>query len=386
MLDTIGETSIRGEAARGFERVRECFAANFERDDERRELGAAFTAYVGGRCVLDLWGGSRNARGTKPWNADTLVNVYSTSKGIAALAVALLVDRSRIRYEDPVASVWPEFAQAGKESVTVGQVLSHRGGLPAFEEPTSSDDLYDWDARCAALARQPPRWPPGTASGYHPITFGYLAGEIVRRMSGISIGRFVAREIAAPLGADFFIGLPAALDVRTAELIAPASAIDPASIPLPPQTRGCVTNPAMDVAHAATQAWRRAELPALNGHASARGIARIYAAMSGGGTLDGRRLLSAATLERMSEVQNREPDLTLGLPLEWARGVVCNGATGFYGPNPRTFGHSGWGGSFGCADPDADVAIGYAMNRMGPDLVGDARGRALCDALYECLG
>ncbi|HKZ73850.1 MAG TPA: serine hydrolase domain-containing protein [Steroidobacteraceae bacterium] len=376
---------VHGEAAPGFERVRECFAANFERTDDRREIGAAFTVYAGGRRVVDLWGGIADPQRPTPWTADMLVNVYSTTKGIAALCLAMLVDRGLVRYEDTMASIWPQFAQAGKSGVTVRQVLSHQAGLPAFDEPITTADLYDWDARCAALAAQRPRWTPGENTGYHPVTFGFLAGEIVRRVTGLTLGQFLTREIATPLAADFFVGLPGSLDARVARIVAPQNAIDPTLIPLPPETRGSVTNPIMDPQKANTVPWRRAELPALNGHASARGIARIYAVMANGGELEGRRLLSAGSLERMTAVQSRRPDLTLGIALEWAHGVALNGGTGFFGPNPRSYGHAGWGGSFGCADPDRRLGIGYVLNQMGPDLVGDVRARALCEAVYECL-
>lgn len=378
--------AIHGEVARGFEAVRECFAANFERTDDCREMGAAFSVYREGRPVVELWGGVTDPDRPKPWTADTLVNVYSTTKGAVALCVALLVDRKRLRYEDTVASVWPEFAQAGKEKVTVGQVLSHQAGLPAFDDPVTTEDLYDWHARCAALARQPTRWTPGEHTGYHPVTWGFLAGEIVRRVTGLTLGQFLARELATPLEADFFVGVPPALDPRVARILTPKHLIDPTQIPLPPQTAGAVTNPVLVPESANAIPWRRAEMPALNGHASARGIARLFGALANGGQRDGRQLISPATLERTTELQSRRPDLTLGITFDWAHGVVLNAASGFFGPNPRVYGHGGWGGSIGCADPDAKVGIGYVLNQMGPDLVGDVRARALCAVLYECLG
>jgi CubicO group peptidase (beta-lactamase class C family) len=376
---------IDGEVVPGFERVRECFERNFHRADDRREVGAALTVFHRGRCVVDLYGGLSDPQTARVWRPDTLVNVYSSTKGVVAFCVALLVDRGVLRYEDPVARVWPEFAQGGKGRITIGQVLSHQAGLPAFDEPTSLADLYDWDARCAALAAQRPRWAAGERSGYHPVTFGFLAGEIVRRASGRSVGEFLAEEIAAPLQADFFLGLPAKLDRRVARLIPPVHLIDPAMIPLPPETQLSVTNPALQPDWANTSAWRRAELPALNGHASAQALARIYAVLAHDGEFAGRRLISAATIERMSAAQSRRVDLTLGFEIEWAHGVARDGGTGFFGPNPHSFGHSGWGGSFGCADPEQRLAIGYVCNQMGPDLVGDSRARDLCHAVYQCL-
>jgi CubicO group peptidase (beta-lactamase class C family) len=377
--------TVAGHVAAGFEPVREQFAANFLRDDHCREVGAALSVFHGERCVVDLWGGYADAARAHPWRKDTLLNVYSTTKGIVATCIALLVDRGVLRYEDTVASVWPEFGQNGKQQVSIAQVLSHQAGLPAFEEPTTVADLYDWHARCAALARQKPRWTPGEKTAYHPITYGYLAGEIVRRASGRSVGEFLQQELALPLEADFFIGLEPALDRRVAATLAPKNMIDPSALPPIEETRLSVTNPLLHPKAANTAEWRRAEIPALNGHASAEAIARIYAMLANGGVFQRRRLLSPATIARMTRVLSDRLDLTLGMPANWAAGVVLNGTTTFFGPNPRAYGHSGWGGSFGCADPDRQLAIGYVCNQMGPDLVGDVRARELCAAIYGCL-
>lgn len=376
---------VAGTVAPGFEPVRERFAANFLRDDHCREVGAALAVFHGERCVVDVWAGHMDVGGAQPWRKDTLLNVYSTTKGMVACCIALLVDRGALRYDDTVATVWPEFAQNGKQHITIEQVLSHQAGLPAFEQPTTLEDLYDWHARCAALAGQKTRWTPGEKTAYHPITYGYLAGEIVRRVSGHSVGEFLQKELAMPLEADFFIGLEPALDRRVATTLAPKNLIDPSALPSLEETRLSVTNPMLDPRAANTAQWRRAEMPALNGHASADAIARIYAMLANGGTFARRRLLSPATIERMTQVRSDRMDLTLGMPANWAAGVVLNGTTTFFGPNPRSYGHSGWGGSFGCADPDRRLAIGYVCNQMGPDLVGDVRARELCAAIYGCL-
>jgi len=377
---------VAGSVAPGFESVRELFAANFQRDDHCREVGAALTVFHGERRIVDLWAGHMDASCTQPWQKDTLLNVYSTTKGIVAVCVAMLVDRGVLGYDDTVASVWPEFAQNGKQSITIAQVLSHQAGLPAFEEPTTIKDLYDWDGRCAALARQKPRWVPGEKTAYHPITYGYLAGEIVRRASGRrSIGEFVQQELATPLAADFFIGLDQSLQRRAAATLMPKNLVDPSALPSSDETRLSVTNPMLHPQAANTAAWRQAEMPALNGHASAEGIARIYAMLANGGVFQERMLLSPATIERMTQVLSHRMDLTLRMEAKWAAGVVLNGTTTFFGPNPRTYGHSGWGGSFGCADPERRLAIGYVCNQMGPDLVGDIRARELCAAIYDCL-
>lgn len=377
---------VAGTVAPGFEPVRERFAANFQRADQCREVGAALTVFHGERCIVDLWAGHMDASRVQPWHKDTLLNVYSTTKGIVAVCVAMLVDRGVLSYDDTVATVWPEFAQNGKQHITIAQVLSHQAGLPAFEEPTTIKDLFDWDGRCAALAGQKPRWAPGEKTAYHPITYGYLAGEIVRRASGCrSIGEFVQQELAIPLAADFFIGLAPALQRRAAETLLPKNLVDPSALPSIEETRGSVTNPMLHPQAANTAAWRQAEMPALNGHASADGIARIYAMLANGGAFQRHELLSPATIDRMTQVRSNRMDLTLGMEAQWAAGVVLNGTTTFFGPNPRAYGHSGWGGSFGCADPQQRLAIGYVCNQMGPDLVGDVRARELCATLYACL-
>jgi CubicO group peptidase (beta-lactamase class C family) len=377
--------TVSGNVAPGFEPVRERFAANFVRDDDCREAGAALTVFHRERCVVELWGGHADAAGSRPWQRDTLVNTYSTTKGIVACCVAQLVDRGLLRYQEPVARVWPEFAQNGKQHITLAQLLSHQAGLLAFEQPTRVEDLYDWDARCAALARQKPRWAAGEQTAYHPITFGYLAGEIIRRASGRSVGEFLRNELALPLEAEFFIGLPAALHERAAETLAPKRLIDPSALPVPEEIRLAVTNPVLQPHSANTAAWRIAELPALNGHGSAHGIARIYAMLANNGTLQGRTFLSPATISAMTEPQAHRMDLTLAFELSWACGVALNGDTGIFGPGTRTYGHAGWGGSLGCADPDRNLAIGYVCNQMGPDLVGDARATQLCETIYRCL-
>ena len=369
---------IHGFVAPGFEPVRDAFAANFELPDAYREIGASLAVYRRDLCVVDLWGGHADPARTRPWTRDTLVNLWSTTKGIAAMCVALLVDRGKLRYEDRVAELWPEFAAAGKEGVTVADILSHQAGLPGFAEPTSIDDLYD-QALCAArLAAQAPAWEPGSANGYHAVTHGVLAAEIVRRADGRTIGTFLAEELAGPAQADFHIGLPERLEHRRAETIAPDRPADLGGIEMTEAMRLALASPAMDPERPNQAAWRRAELPALNGHGSAQGIARLYAALIGG------ELISGATLDSMTRTAADRIDLVLGFNPQWAMGVARNGSS-LFGPDPDVFGHGGWGGSFGCADRARGVAIGYALNHMGPELVGDPRATALCAAIFGCL-
>jgi CubicO group peptidase (beta-lactamase class C family) len=375
-------TAIEGTVAPGFEAAKDAFAANFARMGDYQEVGASFAAFHHGRCVVDLWGGFKDGARTKRWTRDTLANVWSSTKAITAVAVARLVDRGLLHYEDKVASMWPEFAQAGKANVTVAQILSHQAGLPGFIEPTTAMDQCDFESCAAKLARQKPVWEPGTATSYHAMTYGWLAGEIVRRVAGKTIGRLVAEEIAKPLDADIFIGLPESQDARAADMLPPKSPAVPP--PLPDVAIMALTNPEQDPTLPNTRAWRAAEIPAANGHANATGLARFYAALATNHGCEGVRLLSPATHDRLVRPATEgRTDMFLGFTDSWGMGMALN-TPGIYGPNPRAFGHSGWGGSFGCADPDAGVAIGYVCNQMGPELVGDPRTSGLCAAVLSC--
>ena len=370
--------AIRGEVAAGFEPVRDRFAAHFALPEAYREIGASLAVYRHGECVVDLWGGHADRARTRAWQRDTLVNLWSTTKGVTAMAVALLVDRGKLRYEDRVAAFWPEFAAAGKSGVTVAHILSHQAGLPGFAEPTSLDDLYD-QALCAdRLARQAPLWAPGTANGYHSISYGVLAAEIVRRIDGRPIAQFIAEELAGPVGADFHLGLPIPLESRRAEIVPPDQPADLESIEMNPAMRLSLQSPQMDPHRPNQPEWRQAALPAMNGHGSAQGLARLYAALLSG------RLVSDATLEAMTRVAADRTDLVIGFNPQWGMGVFSNGS-GALGPVPTAFGHGGWGGSLGCADRGTGIAIGYAPNHMGPELVGDPRPTGLCTAVFECV-
>jgi CubicO group peptidase (beta-lactamase class C family) len=377
------DTAIHGTVAAGFEPVRERFAANFSRPDAHREVGAALAVYRHGELIVDLWGGFRDGARTTPWTADTLVNVWSTTKGVTAIALARLVDQGLIDYAAPVASYWPEFAANGKDAITVSQLLSHQAGLPGFEAPTPLEDFYDWAKVTSRLAAQAPMWEPGTKNSYHAMTYGFLAGELIRRVSGKSPGRFLADEIAGPLGADVHIGLAEIAEPRVAPLIGP---LEDAPFPpdMAPEAIAAVSNPQMIPTIPNDRAWRAAEVPAGNGHANARGLARIYGALANGGELDGVRVMDSDTIARLTEVQTERQDVMLGFKPFWAHGVALNDA-GVFGPRKATFGHSGWGGSFACGDVGSGVAIGYVMNQMGGGLVGDPRATELCHTIFGCL-
>jgi CubicO group peptidase (beta-lactamase class C family) len=378
--------AISGTCAPGFSAVRDAFAANFEAG---REVGASFAAVLDGALVVDLWGGHADAARTRPWQRDTLVNVFSTTKAPAALAIHLLASRGALDLDAPVARYWPEFAQGGKQAIPVRQLLDHTAGLAALRAPLPREALYDWPRMTEALAGEEPWWEPGRGSGYHAMTFGYLVGELVRRVDGRSPGRFLREEIAEPLGADFHVGLPAAEEARVAEMIPPTadeSAQAGAAIAPDSLLAKVMGNPPLTADAANTAAWRRAEIPAANGHGHARSVARILAALACGGTLDGVRLLAPDALARAVEEQTYGVDRVLGIPMRWGLGFMLSSPDLPLGPNPRTFGHGGWGGSLGVADLDARLAWAYAMNRMSPGTTGDTRAAGIAAALYGCLG
>jgi CubicO group peptidase (beta-lactamase class C family) len=375
---------IHGRVEKGFERVREAFAHNFRRDDDYAELGAALAVYRAGKPVVDLWAGHRDGARARIWQRDTLVNVYSTTKGIVATVAALLVEQGRLRYDDPVVKHWPEYGQHGKEKTTVAQLLAHQAGVPGFAEPTTVDDLYDWRRCCERLARQRPMWTPGRQTSYHAMTWGFLVGEVLRRAGGQSVGQLIAGHVAAPLAADVYLGLPRSLDALVAPMVRPRHPPDMSGVTLPPEAIAALVNPQLDGEACNSRAWRAAEIPAAGGHASAQGIARVYAALANGGTLDGQRLLKGETIMTMTQAQKGHTDALLGFTDNWAMGFSFNQRE-MLGPSPRTFGHGGWGGSLGCANVEARVGIGYVCNQMGAQLVGDPRGAGLCRAVFDCL-
>ncbi|MEU1502234.1 serine hydrolase domain-containing protein [Streptomyces sp. NPDC005732] len=381
---------VHGHCDARFSAVRAAFEENFR---ERGELGAAVSVTLDGETVVDLWGGWADAGGTRPWERETLVNVWSTSKGPTALCAHILADRGLLDLDAPVAAYWPEFAAAGKEAVLVRHLLSHRAGLAGLREPHTFEQLCDWELTVDRLADQEPWWEPGTRSGYHALTFGHLVGEVVRRVSGLLPGAFLEREVTGPLGIDFTVGLPAKEAGRAAELVHPVAASDSEQAAvfaqLAPAAVAALTNPPVGAAEANTPRWRAAEIPAANGHGTARAIAALYGIFAGRGSYGSRQILSPEAAERVREGQGSCRDLVLGAGFahetEAGLGLWLSGANASYGPNPRAFGHDGFGGSCGLADPEAAVSLGYVMNRMGPHIADDPRKTALVAALYSAL-
>ncbi|MBX3707163.1 MAG: beta-lactamase family protein [Pseudomonadales bacterium] len=379
---------VHGFTAPGFESLRAVFERNFTDDIE---VGASFCAVHDGRTVVDLWGGWQDRACTRPWQDDTLVNVYSTTKGIASIAFATLVEDGLIDYEVPVRDYWPELT-AGRNGLTVGQLLSHQGGLCGLRGPVTVADLYDWDGMIRRIEAEEPHWEPGEGAGYHAVLWGYLPGELARRLTGRTLGRILAERVAGPLQADCYLGLPDAEHHRVADLIGPnharrqpdLSAL--AELRMPPLYPVALQNPSIRPwQDACSPAWRRAEIAAANAQANARGIARIYGAVARGGELEGRRILAPETIAALTvEEVGGQDDLVLGRPMRRARGVMLN-TLGQYGPNPQSFGHAGAGGSVGFADPVTRLGVGYAMNQMQPGIETDTRGGRLIAALYACL-
>ena len=376
---------VSGFAAPGFDAVRDCFISNFERKDHYREIGAGFSVYLAGECVVDLYGGFANKARTRLWQADTTANIWSATKGLTAIAVAVLVDRGLIDYGEKVGTYWPEFACRGKEDTTVSELLSHQAGLPGFVEPITLEEFCHWPTVVSRLASQEPMWAPGTRNSYHAMTFGFLAGEVVRRASGKGIGEVLQEAVAKPLDADVFIGLPESEEPRVAEMIPSPLELELDMTDLPPEALASITNPTMEPGLPNRRLWRAAEIPAGNGQATARGLSKVYGAIANKGELDGCRLLSESAIAKMNTVQTDRVDISIGVAPYWRNGVSGN-INNMYGPGENAFGHSGWGGAVGCADPDGEIGIGYVVNQMGNEALGDERSVGLIKAFYDCLG
>ena len=365
-----------------FAAVREGFEANLA---SGADVGASFCATLEGEIVVDLWGGYADAARTRPWTRDTIVNVYSTTKTMTALVALLLADRGELDFDAPVARYWPEFAAAGKAGVKVSQLMSHSAGLSGWKEPISNQDLYDWEKATSLLAAQAPYWEPGTASGYHGLTQGYLVGEVVRRITGKSLGTVFREEIAEPLGADFHIGLPASEDDRVAELIPPPPGSAVGDGPQTELQANMSHNPGIDVGVTRTRAWRGAEIPAAGGTGNARSIAQVHAILANGGVAQGKRFMSEAGCRKALELQIEGQDLILGAPARFGLGFGLAGGMVPL-PHPNSLFWGGYGGSLAIIDMDARTSFGYAMNRMAPTTTGDLRALGLVMAMWEALG
>lgn len=371
--------SVSGKAEGKFAGVKSVMEASLA---SGADIGAAFCATQGGETLVDIWGGHADPGKSRNWEADTIVNVYSTTKTMAALTALLLADRGVFDLHDRVAKFWPEFAAGGKADITLAQLLSHSSGLSGWEAPLKHEDLYDW-AKCTdLLARQAPFWEPGTAPGYHALTQGYLVGEVVRRATGKTIGTVFREEIAEPLDADFHIGLSASEDARVAELQPP---------PLPFETQAATelqhnmrTNPGIEVSETKKRVWREAEIPAAGGTGNARSVAGVHTILANGGMAKGKRFLSEAGCRRALECQIEGTDLVLGIPVRFGMGFGLPGAMVPL-PNPNSCFWGGYGGSIAVIDMDAQTTFSYVMNRMEATTTGDARGLTLVMATWQAM-
>jgi CubicO group peptidase (beta-lactamase class C family) len=383
---------VNGTVEDGYGKVADAFAQNFAEHDE---LGAAFSVYVDGEPKVDIWAGVADRTTGRTWDEDTLQLVFSTTKGAAAICVAQLVDRGKVDYEERVAAYWPEFAAEGKGEVTVGQMLSHQAGLPYVDAQLSFDDIMAVTPVVDALAAQRPVWEPGTAHGYHALTYGWLAGELVRRVDGRTIGRYFADEVAAPLGLDFHIGLAESDEPRVTRLESPPPPTDPEVLALMLQVMGPGTtgfraltmNGALvaldpDDNHFNTRAVHATEMPAANGITTARSLAKMYAATIG--EVDGIRLYGDDIVARSSAERVNGPDQSLVVDSRFGYGFMLHGEmTPLL--SDRAYGHAGAGGSLGYADPSNGVGYGYVMNQMGGGIAGDPRTISLNEAVRACL-
>jgi CubicO group peptidase (beta-lactamase class C family) len=364
--------------------VRDALAENLA---HRGELGAAVAVIVDGRAVVDLWCGWTDAARSTPWRQDTLVNVFSVGKALAGVCVLMLASRGRLDLDARVSKYWPEFAAGGKDEITVRHVLSHQAGLAAIARQLPQEALYDWTAVTDALAEQQPWWTPGSGHGYHVHTFGFLTGELVRRVTGERIGSFVGREVAAELDAELSFGLARERRARRAEYVFDASLSTGAeralriSVDTRLRERAYLNPPgATGLGTVNTAAWQDAQLPSANLHTDARGIARLYAALLG----EAPSLVDRDVLRQASTGPPGGDDLVLGRPSRFGLGFQLSQPERPLGPNASSFGHFGAGGSLGFADPHAHLAFAYVMNRGGAQW-RDPRNRALIDAVYESL-
>ncbi len=400
---------INGACAAGFEPVRDAFEKNFR---DHGEVGAAFALALDGEIVVDLWAGWADRGRTRPWTRDTLVNVYSTTKGMTALCAHILADRGELDLDAPVTEYWPEFGQAGKSAIPVRQLLTHQAGLPVIDENLPPGAALDWERMVEALEHQAPVWEPGSKQGYHAVTFGWLVGEVVRRAAGADrFGDFLAEAVVEPLGLDMYVGTPRSEHHRVADLVRdrPATAPPPPEAPPVDETSearamrerftamlapGSLASRSLGLASVPYAAgnnspeWRSAQMPAANGHTTARSLARMYGALARGGEVDGVRLLSPEAVRRAASEQVRGPDAVLVMETRRSLGFMLPVPGQPDNRGPASFGHGGAGGSLGYADPDRGIGFGYTMNKMwdlGSFMTPDPRAQSLVAAVHGCL-
>ena len=373
---------IHGECDPQFSKVKETFKKLYQ---ENREIGSCFAVYRDGTPLVDLWGGFQNKEKNKPWKKDNLVTVYSTTKGVAALCIALAMEKDLLKYEEKVGTYWPEFATNGKQNITVGMLMSHQAGI-CSPETRNVEDYYDQNLMAGKLSSMTPIWEPGTASGYHSMTFGWLTSELILRVTGKSLGTFFREEIGEKHGIDFFIGLPESEEHRVAELVPFEIERNEDSkqqkIELT-EAQKSQRNSVGTLNIHNTKAWRQAEIPSANGQGNAGGLAKLYSLIVSEN--ESIKLLKDDTVNQMTTMQIEGKDLVLAVPVRWGVGFVLNKHKIIYGPTEGSFGHSGYGGSCAFGDPENKIGISYVMNRMLDNFNADGRSIELINSVYDCL-
>jgi len=373
---------IHGECDPQFSKVKETFEKLHQED---REIGSCFAVYKDGKPLVDLWGGFQDEDRTKPWQQDNLVTVYSTTKGVAAFCIALAMEKGLLKYEEKVSTYWPEFSSNGKEDITVGMLMSHQAGI-CSPETRNVDDYYNQNLMAEKLAGMTPIWEPGTASGYHSMTFGWLTSELILRVTGKSLGTYFREEVGDQHEIDFFIGLPESEDHRVAELV-PFDIVrnensEQQKIELT-EAQKSQRNSAGTLDIQNTKAWRQAEIPSANGQGNAGGLAKFYSLIVPED--NSLKLLQDDTVNQMTTMQIEGRDLVLAVQVRWGVGFILNKHKVIYGPVESAFGHSGYGGSCAFGDPENKIGVSYVMNRMLDNFNADGRSIELINATYNCL-
>ena len=381
---TVSAPEISGFCPPRFHAVKDAFAANFtDAPDGLNEQAARFSVVIAGETVLDLWAGVADPREKTPFTDNSLVPVFSSGKAVMALLMASAVQRGRLAYEEKVAHLWPAYGAKGKAEVTVAQLLSHQDGLPGFDEPVDPVIWFDQGAVLDRLAAQAPMWPPGTASGYHPVTVGFLANEVHRLADGRSLGQALRQDFAEPVGLDLWIGLPEAEHDRVAALRKPSKAPDLG--PIDAIKTAAFLDKGSAPGGRGSAEWRSIEIPSANLHGTALALARIMGVFANEGALDGQTILSPAVLAEATKPRISGPDKVLPFDITWAAGLMRNAGLNIFGPNPDALGHCGWGGSCVMSDPEIRLSAAYAMTRQSQYLIGDPRAQRLIEALYTAF-
>lgn len=374
---------IHGTCQDAYEPMRDLLSGSI---DAGTDVGASVAVIHDGAMVVDLWGGHTDEGRTTAWEADTITNVWSTTKTMTFLSALIAADRGELDFNRKVADYWPEFAAEGKGDIEVRHLMAHTSGVSGWAEPVTPDDICDWDKSTALLAAQSPWWEPGTASGYHALNQGHLVGEVLRRATGVSLGDFFRAEVAEPTGADFHIGLPAEHDARVSQVVPPPPAemidgVDPESVAMK-----TFINPMVDATMSHTETWRRAQIGAANGHGNARSVATAQAAVTHGGSWNGAQLLKPETIDVIFDEQMSGVDLVLGSEVTFGMGYGLKMADWGFLPEGRLCFWGGWGGSLIINDVDRNLTIAYMMNKMASALLGDERGANLVKAAFAGAG